>query len=381
MRSALRVGLITLGSLLATLIVTPLLIWQFRDHFLKLPSVQERILQQAEAMIGIRPEWDGILEIRWRPSESGVTPMLGTLQFTLGAGAIPNPPGFSKAPLLAWEQVTAVVTVESLRQLIRQGDVGIQSLNWQNVMLLADYNAQGLGNWEYLLANTASGNRSALRIDDLSVSTLQWRFRDTSGTDIASHIGEVQLDALAVDDAGRGGIESLVVRTPTGFELDARSIRWSDRPDGAPTLRALWRLQDLSLRDLALPAWLADSNTPLLLSQAEGALSYRPESPPPSQEPGLSSSTEWLIQIDLMQLDDISLSGVLRGAEHWEIKLQLGTVRLDPYLARLPAGASNSPNLAVDASLMGRPIYGQMSIDELVLDSQSLRGVVLRLRP
>jgi hypothetical protein len=330
MRSALRVGLITLGSLLAALIVTPLLIWQFRDHFLKLPSVQERILQQAEAMIGIRPEWDGILEIRWRPSESGVTHMLGTLQFTLGAGAIPNPPGFSKAPLLAWEQVTAVVTVESLRQLIRQGDVGIQSLNWQNVMLLADYNAQGLGNWEYLLANTASGNRSALRIDDLSVSTLQWRFRDTSGTDIASHIGEVQLDALAVDDAGRGGIESLVVRTPTGFELDARSIRWSDRPDGAPTLRA---------------------------------------------------STEWLIQIDLMQLDDISLSGVLRGAEHWEIKLQLGTVRLDPYLARLPAGASNSPNLAVDASLMGRPIYGQMSIDELVLDSQSLRGVVLRLRP
>ena len=381
MRSALRVGLVTLGSLLAVLIATPLLIWQFRDHFLKLPSVQERIVQQAEAVIGIRPEWDGMLEIRWRPSESGGAHMLGTLQFTLGAGAIPNPPGFSKAPLWVWEQVTAVVTVESLRHFVRQGDLGIQSLNWQNAMLLVDHNAQGLGNWEYLLANAESGGRSALRIDDLSVSTLQWRFRDSSGTEMASHIREIQLEALAVDDTGRGGIESLVVRTPTGFELDARSIRWSDRPDGSPTLHMLWRLQGLSLRDLGLPAWLADSNTPLLLSQAEGALSYRPESPPPSHEPGLSSGTEWRVQIDRLQLDDLSLSGELHGAEHWEIKLQLGTLRLDPYLGRLPSAASNPATLAVDASLMGRPIYGQMSIDELVYDSQSLRGVVLRLRP
>lgn len=370
----LRIGALSIIAVLVLVFATPAILWVFRHELLRSNWARERILNQVETRTGIRPRWNGELELLWQPSESSLHDQLGRLQLILGPGAIDNPPGFSDAPLFSWQGLRVAITLDALQNLVRDGRLHLESVELTGVTLKAERNATGVGNWEHLLANTPSTNRAATQIDEITIDSFNWQYRDTTGARLASRDDTLRLNHWVMPTPEQGRIETLHWETFGKGSLTLQKLRWAQPDEGMLTLDADWQFNALALREWALPDWLLAAEANLDAHHGEGQFRYAQSETRPAHQ-------QVVLHIRDLQIDEIALSGRLTYHDQWDIDLQLGEVRLDPYLTGLDSAPNSFSNVPTTLSLMERPVYGTVTLHELSYRTERLRGVVLRLRP
>jgi hypothetical protein len=242
------------------------------------------------------------------------------------------------------------------------------------VTLQAERDATGVGNWEHLLANTPSTDRAATEINELTIDSLNWLYRDTSGVRLASRDDMLRLNHWVMPAPEQGQIETLQWETFDQGSLTLQKLQWDQTAENMLALDADWRFNALALRELPLPDWLLAAEANLQARYGEGHFRY-------AQSETLPAHQQLALQIRDLQIDEIALRGRLSYDDQWDIDLQLGELRLDPYLSGLDSAPNSLSDAPTTLSVMERPVYGTITLQELSYRTERLRGVVLRLRP
>ena len=373
-RWVLRIGVLSIITALVLVLATPVILWKLRHEIFRSDWAREQILNQVETRTGIRPRWNGELELLWQPSESSRRDKLSRLQITLGPGAIANPPGFSETPLFSWQRLRVAITLDALQNLIRHGRLHVESVQLTGVALQAERNAIGAGNWEHLLAGTPSREMAETHIDELTIESFNWQYRDTAGVRLASQDDTLRLDHWVMPSPEQGQIETLYWETFDQGGLTLQKLQWDQTDEGVLTLDAEWQFKGLALRKLPLPDWLLAAESNLEARYGEGHFRY-------AQSETLADHQQVALHIRDLQIDEIALRGRLTYGDQWDMDLQLGQVRLDPYLTGVDSPPNSLSAAPMTLSLMERPVYGTITLHELSYRTERLRDVVLRLRP
>lgn len=368
-----------------------------RDVILNHSWIRARLLDQAEVALGVRPHWRGELRLEWTADENPALRQSppGSLawrasRFTvvIGAGELPNPPGFSDHPFLSWGVLRLTMQGSALETLWRTADWHIRDLQIEDLKIHGERDVSGTGNWQVLLPLEGQASASQLQIDRIELRRASFSYQQIGNDQISLVTQLVELNQLQRTTTDLWRIKDLVLTTQDlgQWELNDFSLAIQETSADSFVIDAMtrWRIQNLALRKLPLPAripaWIDETEAPLVITEAQGKL-----------QPLRTSSTQLshvdaLLQIDTLQLDDTHLQGIVRFTPATlDVRLDFGELTLDSFIPRSKQGfaASDEPlrELLPWSTLRRLGLRGVVHIDELRWGPDRLRGVALEISP
>lgn len=388
-RWAIGVGLV-LAGLLALLLALPLLVWINRDIVLDSARVRTALLNQAEAALGRRPQWEGALRLDWtiEPyADIRHAVAMSQVVVTVGSGTLPNSDGFSEQPLLAWNQIKVVIDGSALKSLVAGERWHFHEIQVDGLVLQGEQNQLGEYNWAYLFAGSTDFD-TPVRLDQLRLPQMALHYQAADGLPFSLKTESAQLDGLQREPNGVWRIDELHVATSDGAELGLSDLMTtsadptSARPESTLSLR--WQVENLALRslpvhELAVPTWLIESEAPLRVVQATGQLT--------AGNDGLE------LGFDALKIDSTAAEGrflsTLVGPP--ELRLHLDRLLLDAYLGPAAVGstaispADRSPAAISDTlpfdALRSLAWRAEIDIDELAWGQDRIRGLSIQISP
>lgn len=395
-RSYLRGGLLAAAGMLVLIITLPIVLWGGRHLILNHSLVRAWLLDQAEVELGLRPRWQGELRLEWSKD----------LVVTLGAGELPNPPGFSAAPLLAWDQLQWSMNQDALRELWRTGDLHILKVEIDTLRLHGETNASGAANWQALFPGPDTRPNTRVKIDGITLSIASIEYWQPEQNPISLSIERLVVENLQRDVQDHWQIKNIELETTDRAQFKLHNFLLIPSSQDTTALNTgittEWQVQNVNLRQFAMPNWANHSSAPLVIASAAGRLisltlpnsAAAPSAtgdPATDQNPTMLEKLTGKLQVDSLQIDDVQLRGSLTmRPQSTVIDLAIPRLRLDPFLASGDRAWSEPTLGGNPSSLMAQlpletlrdlGLAGVIRIEELSWGRDRLTGVAIRLTP